>query len=539
MVDKFGSDQQQLANSGGSVISQDNAVLVNGDSDGETALLFGSAALREIQAGVANGSFAIPPSDSEATITEDNALPYWTFTDVDSEGAITAALVADTGAASGYVLRFTIAAGTTTGKSVTLSRFVPVASSASRSFAFYAEATFETGTDTYQAVAKFTGQFYKGDQTTTTGDELFSDDYRFTALQAPTGITAPNLYGVAPDLTVMTAPADAAFLKLTITITTTTAPVSNVARTGTTATITTIGVHGFAIGQSATVSLSSGPSGYTALNGTWTITGTPAPTTFTFTTVTSGTITSGAAIGTVAVPAATDRSVDLTEVRLAHGLPELILAEKEDPATYPPGLITAEYGHLTLVSGTQDALTIAGDSFMVASTSISLTSGGGISLSPEVGSAVVINGANSELVSRVTATATQSLTNNSLTKITFNTASSTPDIDSYDPQGWFDNANDRIVVGQDGFYAISANVGFATNATGRRLVQIFVNGSDRGSMQVTASTAGSTLISVSTNVYLAAGDYVEVHALQQSGGALNTANVVGVYPALSVGRIGA
>ena len=126
-----------------------------------------------------------------------------------------------------------------------------------------------------------------------------------------------------------------------------------------------------------------------------------------------------------------------------------------------------------------------------------------------------------------------------MTKITFNTASSTPDIDSYDPQAWFDNANDRITIGQAGFYNITANVSFATNATGRRLVQIFVNGADRGSVQMTASTASTTIISVSTNIYLAATDYVEVHALQQSGGALNTVSVTGAYPVLSVGRIGA
>jgi hypothetical protein len=150
-----------------------------------------------------------------------------------------------------------------------------------------------------------------------------------------------------------------------------------------------------------------------------------------------------------------------------------------------------------------------------------------------------LDGANSNWLARVSATATQSLTNNATTKITFNTASSTPDIDSYDPQGWFDNANDRIVIGQAGFYTISANVGFATNATGRRLVQIYVNGSDRGGVQVAALSGATTILSVSTNVYLAVNDYVEAFALQQSGGALNTVFVAGVYPALSVGRIGA
>ena len=95
------------------------------------------------------------------------------------------------------------------------------------------------------------------------------------------------------------------------------------------------------------------------------------------------------------------------------------------------------------------------------------------------------------------------------------------------------------MISQDGFYNITANVGFATNTTSRRLVQIFVNGSDRGSVNVTAAAAGTTLLTVSTNVYLVATDYVEVHALQQSGGALNTVSVTGVYPVLSVGRIGA
>ena len=301
MVDKFGSDQQQLANSGGSVISQDNAVLINGDSDGETALLAGPALLREVQTSVANGDFAIPPSDSEATITDDNALPYWTFTDVSSAGAITAALVADTGAASGYVLRFTVASGTLTGKSATLTRFIPVASSASRSFSFYAEATFDNGTNSTEANAKLTCQFYKSDATTTTGTAFESDLYGFNSLQGATGITAPDLYAVAPDLTNTTAPADAAYLKLTITI----------------ATVAT---------QSAA------------------------------------------------------RVVDLTEVRVAHGLPELILTDKNDPATYPPAYIFNEGGELSLVGSTGESLVVGLSGYWVSSVSTDIVSGGDLSL---------------------------------------------------------------------------------------------------------------------------------------------------------------
>ena len=75
------------------------------------------------------------------------------------------------------------------------------------------------------------------------------------------------------------------------------ATVTTAARSGTTATITTSPAHGFASGRSVTVSLTSGPSGFAALNGTFTITAVTA-TTFTYTTGTSGTITSGAAVGT-------------------------------------------------------------------------------------------------------------------------------------------------------------------------------------------------------------------------------------------------
>jgi hypothetical protein len=75
------------------------------------------------------------------------------------------------------------------------------------------------------------------------------------------------------------------------------ATVSLAARSGTTATITTSPAHGFASGRSVTVALTSGPTGYTALNGTFTITGVTTNS-FTYTTGTSGTITSGAAVGT-------------------------------------------------------------------------------------------------------------------------------------------------------------------------------------------------------------------------------------------------
>jgi hypothetical protein len=222
--EKLGSDQAQLAGFGGGVISEEGAVLLSGESTGEESLLFGPASLREIKAGVANGDFAIPPLDPLATIVQDgNPLPYWTFTDVNSAGAITAAIVADTNAASGNKLTFTVASGTLTGKSVTLTRYVAIPSSRSRSFSFYAEAHFLEGTASSQSTVTLSCQYYTADLATT-GSDFNSLTFTFGDLQGATGqgISAPNLYEYlgTPSLANTTAPSNAAFLKLTITIAT-------------------------------------------------------------------------------------------------------------------------------------------------------------------------------------------------------------------------------------------------------------------------------------------------------------------------------
>lgn len=72
-----------------------------------------------------------------------------------------------------------------------------------------------------------------------------------------------------------------------------------VARAGTTATITTNNDHPYRVGDLIRVGLLSGPTGYTALNGNWTVTAVPSSTSFQYTTVTSGTITSGSASGLI------------------------------------------------------------------------------------------------------------------------------------------------------------------------------------------------------------------------------------------------
>ena len=214
MIGKLGSDQQQLADLGGGIISEDGAVLLDGNSEGESALLFGPAALREIQAGVANGDFSIAPDDAEGTITADNGLPYWTFTDVSSTGAITCAIVTDASSASGTALRWSITAGTANSKSAKLTRFIPVSSTRNRAFAYSPEVNTFGATNTANSTIRMQAQYYKADQTTTTGTAIDSGVITFATL----GTGSNWLTGSYT--TANAAPSDAAFCLVTITVAT-------------------------------------------------------------------------------------------------------------------------------------------------------------------------------------------------------------------------------------------------------------------------------------------------------------------------------
>ena len=210
---KFGTNLEGFGEFEGGVNADKGAPLVSTSSDGATSLLFGPAALREIQAGVANGDFAIPPDAAGDTITEENPLPYWTFTDVNSAGAITAAVVASASAGSGNVLRWSVAASTLTGKSATLTRFVPVASSRNRAFAHFPELNTASATNTANISLTIAYQYYKQDYTTTGSSGTFTAT--FATLGTGTNWLNP------PIATTNASPSDAAFIYVTITVSTT------------------------------------------------------------------------------------------------------------------------------------------------------------------------------------------------------------------------------------------------------------------------------------------------------------------------------
>jgi hypothetical protein len=135
----YGTNLEGFGGFEGGVNADKGAPLVSTSSDGETALLFGPAALREIQANVANGDFAIPPDDSTGTISAENPLPYWTIAETGVSGAVTAAVTDSTSTASGAALTFSVAAAAATGSSCTITRYVPIAGNANRSSAYHPE----------------------------------------------------------------------------------------------------------------------------------------------------------------------------------------------------------------------------------------------------------------------------------------------------------------------------------------------------------------------------------------------------------------
>ena len=113
----------------------------------------------------------------------------------------------------------------------------------------------------------------------------------------------------------------------------------------------------------------------------------------------------------------------------------------------------------------------------------------------------------------------QSLTSGAFAAITFNAE----DVDS---AGGHDNVtnNSRYTAQYAGWYFIPFTVGYATSAVGRRIGLLRVNGADvNGTGYATGAFATfATVVSAASLVFLNVGDYVEVFAYQDSGGALNT-----------------
>ena len=79
-----------------------------------------------------------------------------------------------------------------------------------------------------------------------------------------------------------------------------------------------------------------------------------------------------------------------------------------------------------------------------------------------------------------------------------------------------------VPTGGGGLYAIGGQIEFASNSTGRRGIQIRLNGTTVIAREETGNIGSNDhAVTVSTVYQLAAGDYVELMGLQASGGSLN------------------
>jgi len=116
--------------------------------------------------------------------------------------------------------------------------------------------------------------------------------------------------------------------------------------------------------------------------------------------------------------------------------------------------------------------------------------------------------------------AVQSIANNTDTVITF------AGTDTFDTNGYHDPAvnNTRFTIpsGKGGYYLVTGNWGFASNATGNRECYFNLNGSfGFNGGGISAQPTSATVGTYSAIVNLSAGDYIEMYVNQTSGGALN------------------
>ena len=98
----------------------------------------------------------------------------------------------------------------------------------------------------------------------------------------------------------------------------------------------------------------------------------------------------------------------------------------------------------------------------------------------------------------------------------------------------------RLTAPSSGVYLISAHLTFASNATGIRYAYIRLNGSTiiaRAKLPTSGSGGLDDWLSISTICWLAAGDYVEVFAFQNSGGNLNILSAGNSSPEFAMTRV--
>lgn len=238
------------------------------------------------------------------------------------------------------------------------------------------------------------------------------------------------------------------------------------------------------------------------------------------------------------INSSTERVASIASTRNAVGQLSIV-AEK--PVSYG-GLLTPIVELISFdPGGTSKYAQLDGSGMALYATSggCDLTMDGGLNIGTAAGAApgeLKMSGSIKEstaIGARVYRSTDQTLTTATLTPIAF-------DSERFDTDSIHDNStnNSRLTCKTAGVYVISGTVRFATNATGNRRLLIRLNGTTYIAEHTQAAVSGlQTTITIATVYLLAANDYVELVALQSSGGDLAVSASGNLSPEFSMVRV--
>lgn len=136
----------------------------------------------------------------------------------------------------------------------------------------------------------------------------------------------------------------------------------------------------------------------------------------------------------------------------------------------------------------------------------------------------LISRLRNDISCKVTKSADQSIPNSTSTIITW-------DQEDYDTDGMHDNVtnNSRITIKTPGKYSVMAQFEWASNSTGKRIIDIMKNSVVLGKANYLAS--GNSQHTISFVDALVVGDILEVRVFQDSGGSLDFLNNITYFEA--------
>jgi hypothetical protein len=139
----------------------------------------------------------------------------------------------------------------------------------------------------------------------------------------------------------------------------------------------------------------------------------------------------------------------------------------------------------------------------------------------------------------VTHNASQSITTSTNTILAFNTERYDQASNVADTMHDTVTNNSRLTCRYAGVYHITGMIEWATNTTGERIVELFLNNTTViARNRLAAGSVGSIVQSASRDYSLAVNDFVEVRVFQSSGGALNVTVGANYSPEFMMVRVG-